>query len=109
MIIVIIIVAAPRTAAVARPPGEGRFSFELGHFIPIHLPKRVLQTSDCIHFFCGNVLQSVLGVGMGRNFTAHLRQNREQNMANQLLLTTPIRWDLLYSPQISGCSGCISS
>ena len=34
-------------------------------FMPITLPKRVLQTSYCTHFFCGHVLQTVLGMGMG--------------------------------------------
>ena len=41
-------------------------------FIPIPLPKRVLQTFDCTRFFCGGVLQTVLGMGMGIDVTAQL-------------------------------------
>ena len=39
--------------------------------IPIPLPKRVLQTSDCTHFFYEQILQTILGVDMGMNVTAH--------------------------------------
>ena len=37
------------------------------------LPKIVLQTSDCVHFFYGDVLQTALGMGMGMNITAQVR------------------------------------
>ena len=33
-------------------------------FIPIPLPKRLLQTSYSTHFFSGNVLRTFLGMGM---------------------------------------------
>ena len=39
-------------------------------FTPIPLPKRVLQTSDRSHFFYGDALQTVLGMGMGMDVTA---------------------------------------
>ena len=39
-------------------------------FIPIPLPKRVLQTSYCTHFFYRNALQAVLCPGMGMNVAA---------------------------------------
>ena len=42
---------------------------------PIPLPKRVLQTSDCTHFFYGNAIQPVLGMGMGVNGAAQSRSN----------------------------------
>ena len=34
------------------------------------LPKGVLQTSDCTHFFYEKVLRTALGMGMGTNVTA---------------------------------------
>ena len=40
-------------------------------FIPMPLPKQVLQTSHCTHSFQENVLQTLVGVGMGMNVTAH--------------------------------------
>ena len=39
--------------------------------MPIPLPNKVLQTSDRTHFFYENVPQTVLGMGMGMNVTAH--------------------------------------
>ena len=39
-------------------------------FIPIPPSNRVLQTSCCTPFFYTNVLQTVLGMGMGMNVTA---------------------------------------
>ena len=38
--------------------------------IPIPLPKRVLQPSDCTHIFHKQSLQTVLGMGMGMNITS---------------------------------------
>ena len=39
-------------------------------FIPMPLPKKVLQTSYCTHLFSENVIQTLLGMGMGMNVTA---------------------------------------
>ena len=44
-----------------------------------HLQKRVLQTSCGTHFFYGNVLRTVLGMGMGMNVTAHGSRNNTNN------------------------------
>ena len=41
-------------------------------FVPIPLPERVLQTSDCGNFFYADVRQTVLGMGMGMNVTAQV-------------------------------------
>ena len=52
-------------------------------FMPRPLPKRVLQTSYCTHFFYADVLQTVLGMGMGMNVTA---QNRIYAVPQRLKL-----------------------
>ena len=39
-------------------------------FIPTPLPKRVLQTSCCTHFFHGDFLHTAFGMGMATNATA---------------------------------------
>ena len=41
-------------------------------FIPIPLPRQVLQTSYCTHLLSKDSIQTVFGVGMGMNGTAHL-------------------------------------
>ena len=43
-------------------------------FVPTPLPKRVLQASYCTHFFSANVIQAVLGTGMGMNVAAPKRK-----------------------------------
>ena len=40
-------------------------------FIPISLPRNVLQTSYCTHLLSKDVLQTGLGMGMGMNGSAH--------------------------------------
>ena len=42
-------------------------------FIPIPLPRKVIQTSCCTHMLLKSVIQTGLGMGMGMNRTAQWR------------------------------------
>ena len=53
-------------------------------FILTPLPNRVLQASYCTHFFYGNVLQTIMGMGMGMNVTAQARSSRWRTSATGL-------------------------
>ena len=53
------------------PPPPPLLQLELWYSHPIPLPEKVLQTSSCTILLCKCVIQSVLGMGMGMNVTAH--------------------------------------
>ena len=60
---------------VVRVPGRFREPWAVT-FIPIPLPRKVLQTSCCTHLSFEDVLQTGLGMDMGMNGTAPARTLR---------------------------------
>ena len=57
-------------------------------FVPIPLPRKVLQTSYCTHLLLTDGLQTGLGMGMGMNGTAQMKsglavENDEQQLEGQ--------------------------